>query len=71
MMKLLTKIISFKTSLAEATLSKYLVPVTLNTTEANAIPILKLKPEKHLMKNWWSEKPFEIENSMAVPVFSF
>lgn len=23
------------------------------------------------MKNWWSEKPFDVQGAMTVPVFSF
>lgn len=71
MMKLLTRIVNFRVSIAETTIAKYLQPVSLNAREMSAIPVLKLKSEKYLMKNWWAEKPFEVENQMTVPVFSF
>ncbi len=70
-MKLLTRIINFRVSIAETSIAKYLQPVSLNAREVGAIPLLKLKSEKYLMKNWWSEKPFEVDNQMSVPVFSF
>lgn len=43
-MKLLTRIINFRISIAEASLSHYLQPVSLNVREVNTMPILKLKP---------------------------
>jgi hypothetical protein len=71
MMKLLTRIINFRVSIAETSIAKYLQPVSLNARDVGAIPLLKLKSEKYLMKNWWSEKPFQVDNQMSVPVFSF
>jgi hypothetical protein len=43
MMKLLTRIINFPVSIAEASLAKYLQPVSLHAREINTIPTLKLK----------------------------
>jgi hypothetical protein len=71
MMKLLTRLITFRVSIAETNISKYLQPVSLHQREVSTIPMLKLKPEKYLMKNWWSEKPFDVQGTMTVPVFSF
>jgi len=71
MMKLLTRIINFRVSIAENSIAKYLQPVSLHAREMSAIPVLKLKSEKYLMKNWWAEKPFEVQGQMSVPVFSF
>ena len=54
MMKLLNRIINFRVSVAETTLAHYLQPVNLGAKEVSRLPILKLKPEKYLIKNWWS-----------------
>ena len=62
MIKTLTKFLAFSISRAETSIAKYLQPVSLHPREISAMPILKLKSEKYLMKNWWAERPFEVDN---------
>lgn len=50
---------------------KYLTPFTLKVNNSPTIPTLKVKSHKLLLKNWWSESPFELEGQMLVPVFNF
>lgn len=54
-------------------LNRYIQPVNLPLLDAQEIPTLRLKSEKYLLQNWWSESPFEIppNTPMHVPVFSF
>ena len=37
------------------------------------MPKLKLKSHNHLLRNWWSESPFDlgVDRSFKVPLFSF
>lgn len=55
------------------TLTRYLQPINLALKDAQQIPTLQLKSEQYLLKNWWSEKPFDVPTNapMNVPVFSF
>lgn len=62
MIKTLTKFLAFSISRAETSIAKYLQPVSLHSRETSTMPILKLKSEKYLMKNWWAERPFEVDN---------
>ena len=57
---------SFSTAYA-----RYLQPFSLTIQESAAPPQLKLKHEKYLLKNWWSESPFDVNGKMLVPMFSF
>lgn len=56
-----------------STLNRYLEPVRITPTQSSEIPTLKLKSHRHLLKNWWSESPFDVsaDTPMNVPVFSF
>lgn len=54
-------------------LSRYLQPVQLRLQQSSQLPVLRLKSEQYLLRNWWSERPFELplNSPMLVPVFSF